>query len=88
MPDELELLSLLDRYGGAQNVLGRPLGYGEIRRMNYCQNVIAWYRERAASSDDEGRADWARWAGEYPDRAAVLNEAARLASLQEQLSGE
>ena len=50
--------------------MGRPLGYGEIRRMNIALQVVGYYRERAASGD------WVKWATDNPDAAALINQAA------------
>ena len=48
---EIELLGYLDRYGGALNVLGRPLGLGELRRITTADNIIRWYQERNATTN-------------------------------------
>ncbi len=69
MPRELELYSVIQTYGAAA-VMGRSnLGYGEIRRMNIALQVVRHYRERAASGD------WAKWAENNPQAAALLNQA-------------
>jgi len=72
MPRELELLSAIQAYG-AQAVIGRPLGAGEIRRMNVASNVIAYHKQRAASGD------WVKWGTDNPDEAALLNRAMLMA---------
>ena len=68
MPRELELYNLVQAYG-AQAVFGRPLGYGEIRRMNTAANIVLYYHKRAASGD------WGKWAQDNPGEAAALNRA-------------
>lgn len=80
MPQELVMLANLDRYGGAINVLGRPLGAGEIRRMNVANAVVSAYVERRRASD------YAVWAQNNKDDARLLNEAKRLA--EELIDGE
>jgi len=68
MPRELELYHLVQSYG-AQAIYGRTMGAGEVRRMNTAANIVAYYRQRAASSD------WGKWATDNPDEAAALNRA-------------
>jgi len=70
---EMQLLGYLDRYGGATNVLGRPLGAGEMRRMTIAENVCKWYQER------ESAGNVAEWTGSNPQKADTLHEARRLA---------
>jgi hypothetical protein len=70
---ELQLVGILDRYGGAMNVLGRPLGIGEIRRMNIAQNIVRWYEER------NGASNVVEWTTSNPQAADVLNTAHRYA---------
>lgn len=78
---EIELLGYLDRYGGAQNVLGRPLGLGELRRMTTADNILRWYRERSAAGNV------AEWTASNVDKADVLNTAHRLAVEQKLIEG-
>ena len=53
--------------------MGRDvLGYGEITRMRFVENVALMYRAREQSTS------WATWARENPDAASILNEAERL----------
>jgi hypothetical protein len=66
---ELALYEYLTNYGGAMNVLGRPLGIGEIRRMNLARNIVHWYAER------NGAANVVEWATSNPQAADVLNTA-------------
>ena len=53
--------------------MGRPLGIGEIRRMVAAENVIRAYANRKAAED------WAKWAEDHPDQAALLNYAMKAA---------
>ncbi len=70
---ELFLMNCLDRFGGAINVLGRPLGAGEMRRMTLAQNVVNWYRER------EQAGNMVEWTQSNMQKAEALNTAHRLA---------
>ena len=70
---ELHLLNCLDRFGGALNVLGRPLGAGEMRRMSLAQNITAWYRER------EQAGNIVEWTNSNMQKADALHMAHRLA---------
>jgi hypothetical protein len=72
-PYELELLYSLDRYGGAQNVLGRVLGAGEMRRMNTADSIVRWHSEKF------GGDNWTKWAQDNPAQNDALGTAARLA---------
>ena len=67
-PDELIAGRLVDRFGAAA-VYGRPLGYGELKRMLTAENIVNAYRARDAS------ANWAQWATENPELNRLLNEA-------------
>lgn len=71
--EEMRLLGYLDRYGGAVNVLGRPLGAKELRRMTIAENICKWYQEREAANNVAG------WATSNPQKAEVLHEAYKLA---------
>lgn len=68
IPAELVALSYIDRFG-AQAVLGRPLGYGEIQRMLTAENIVKWYNERQKSGN------FAQWAADNPDKDRALMEA-------------
>jgi len=72
-PYELRLLSYLDRFGGAQNVLGRALGAGEMRRMIVAENISKWRAERDKSES------WAAWENDNPEKAQALHDARKLA---------
>ena len=72
-PDEIEILSAIDRFG-AQPVTGRPyLGAGEIRRMRCAENIIRVYRERSQADN------WAEWAGKNRGAASLLAAATKAA---------
>jgi len=74
LPEEIEILGAIDRFG-AQPVTGRAyLGAGEIRRMTAAENVIRYYRERAQSDN------WAEWAKQHPGAAALLAKATKAAA--------
>lgn len=66
------MLNYIDRFG-AQAVLGRPLGAGEIRRMIAADNVIRAYKSRQNSDN------WATWAIKNPMYAQTIAEAIKLA---------
>jgi hypothetical protein len=72
-PEELILAGYLQHYGGAVNVLGRPLGIGEIRRMSTVENIVNWYREREAADN------WAAWEKLNADKKQNLDHAYKLA---------
>ena len=63
--NELLLLQYSDRFG-AQAVIGSPVGAGELKRMIAAENVISAYQERARNKN------WATWAKENPNKAALL----------------
>jgi hypothetical protein len=67
--DELRLLGYLDRYGGALNVLGRPLGAKELRRMTVAENIKTWYEERGKVEN------MVEWTQNNPDKAEALHHA-------------
>ena len=66
---ETELLHYIDRFG-AQNVYGRPLSIGELRRLNLYERVVNAYRARAKHPDG-----WAAWAGTHRSDAELLEMA-------------
>jgi hypothetical protein len=70
---ELILFQYLKDYGGALNVLGRPLGISEIRRMNVARNITGWYADR------NGASNIVEWTNSNHEAADMLNEAHRLA---------
>lgn len=75
-PQELERLDYLDRFGGAINVYGRPLGAHEIRHMELADNVRrAFYSRRAATNADGG---WSKWAQDHPYYSNLLIYAEQL----------
>ncbi len=72
-PPEIITLGYIDRFG-AEAVMGRALGYGEIRRMILAENIVRVVRDQAHA---ENAADWAN---EHPSDAALLAECIRLAN--------
>lgn len=72
-PNELVMSFYLNRFG-AQAVLGRPMGAGEMRRIVVAENIVNAYRNRQAADD------WVKWAQDYPDEAALLNGAMKAAN--------
>ncbi len=64
---EIQLLGYLDHFG-AQAILGRPLGAGEVRRLVTAENIVKAYQGRAAAEN------WATWANENPVLSALLFE--------------
>jgi len=69
---ELELLSNIRVYG-AEAVVGRPLGAGEIRRMNVAKNIVNAYNDKI-NADNQ-----AQWAKDNKNKDAILMEALKLA---------
>ena len=55
------------------NVLGRPLGAGEIFRISTVKAIVNMYREREASPN------WPAWEKMNPERKAYLDEAYKIA---------
>ena len=70
MSMELIQLNYIDRFG-AQAVMGRNLGYLELRHMVLAENVLNAYNNRAKSQE------WATWAKENPEQAELLAEAVK-----------
>ena len=68
IPRELILLHNIEKYG-AQAVLGRTLGAGEIRRMNVAENIVRAYQSRKQSDN------WATWAEVNPELNRILEDA-------------
>jgi hypothetical protein len=78
MPREIELGQYLEAYG-AQAVMGRVMGAGELRRITVARNVINAYRSREGYRDAEGNVNWAAWAESHKELARILNMAAQTA---------
>lgn len=72
MPSEYMAGKLIDRFG-APAVYGRPLGYGEMRRIMAVESIVNAYQARARSSD------WAKWASENPEHNKALIAAMKAA---------
>lgn len=65
-PNDLELLTLIDRFG-VVGVLGRPvLTALEIRKMLASENIVDWYNERRRASH------WDVWTETNPAKAEWL----------------
>lgn len=65
-PNELILLSYIDRFG-VEAVTGRKtLPFGDARRMITAENIIEAYRDRKRSGN------WAEWAEKNPAGSALL----------------
>jgi hypothetical protein len=80
-PNELILLDYIDRYG-AQAVVGRTLGAGELRSMTVAGNVRQAYVSRMNYRDKDGAENWTEWARNNPEMSQLLNHAAMLADKQ------
>jgi len=72
-PRELILYDYI-RVFGADAVMGRPLGAGEIRRMTRAALIVDAYQSRTHAEN------WAEWADNHKQEVAILNEAMELAS--------
>ena len=73
MPADLVNLSYIDRFG-AQAVLGRCLGYGEMRRMIAAENVVKAHGEMKRAGD------WTAWAERNPEKWRLLTAAMKAAN--------
>ena len=62
------LLRYIDRFG-AQAVLGRTLGAGEMRRMAAAERIVNAYQSRKKADS------WAEWAEMFPELNAILEDA-------------
>lgn len=65
LPKELRLAQYIDRFG-AQAVLGRLMGAGEIRRIDMAERIIRIYQSRKQA------ANWKEWVGSHPKEAELL----------------
>ena len=54
------------------NVLGRPLGAGEIFRITAVKNIVNMYKDR------EAYPNWPAWEKMNPERKAYLDEAYKI----------
>ena len=71
-PIALEMAELIDRFG-AQAVMGRPLYTNELKDITCASMVCNAYKSRERSKD------WAKWSGENPELAEVLDNAMKAA---------
>lgn len=74
MPRELELLRYIDRFG--IEILGRPPGAGELRKMSWADRVVKAYASRARAEN------WAQWAADNKADNELLILGARLTNEQ------
>lgn len=74
MPRELRLLHAVDRYG-VEAVFGRKQLYaGEMRRMNYAENLVNIFNSRKAAMNV------VVWTQSNPAQALFLEDADRVAN--------
>jgi hypothetical protein len=67
-PNELILLSYIDRFG-VEAVTGKNiLPFGDARRMIVAENIVEAYRDRKKSGN------WAEWAEKNPSAAELLRQ--------------
>ncbi len=59
-------MNYIERFG-AQAVMGRTLGMGEMRRMMVVHNTIQAYRNRSTAGDN-----WAKWAQDNPEQRRLI----------------
>jgi hypothetical protein len=71
VPGDLQLAWAIKKYG-TESVYGRPLGAGEIRRINMAENIYDSYLEREHSEN------WVTWAREHQEKARLLDWAAKV----------
>lgn len=65
-PDELILLSYIDRFGVEAVTGKKTLSFGDVRRMITAENIVEAYRDR------KGSGNWAEWAEKNPAVSALL----------------
>jgi len=71
LPKELRLARYIDRFG-AQAVLGRVMGAGEIRRIEMAERIISIYQSRKQASNAT------EWVNSHQKEAELLDYAERL----------
>ena len=72
LPTEIRLANVVQRFG-SESVYGRPLGAKEIRQMELSENVIMFFREKYAQSNQ------AEWANQNPYANDLLMHALKCA---------
>jgi len=71
LPEDIEAGRLIERFG-VQAVYGRPLGYGEMRRINLSESIVQAYRSRDNYRDKDGAENWSEWSARFPEMNARL----------------
>lgn len=73
MPNELELIRMVDRFG-AQAVFGRTLKRGEMRRMATVERIVEGYQAMTSAKNQD---DWIK---AHPDEWKLIDRAAGAAN--------
>lgn len=73
-PQELILLSYIDRFGAEAITGNKVLGFGDIKRMVTAENIVLAYKDRKSSNN------WGDWAAKNPSASRLLKKAELLAS--------
>lgn len=71
LPEDIEAGRLIERFG-VQAVYGRPLGYGEMRRISIAESIARDYQNRSNYRDKSGAENWSEWSAHYPESNARL----------------
>jgi len=71
LPEDIEAGRLIERFG-VQAVYGRPLGYGEMRRISIAEGIVQAYRSRDNYHDKDNSENWSEWAARFPEMNARL----------------
>ena len=71
IPKEIKLARMIDRFG-AQAVLGRLMGAGEINRILMAERVVRVYKSMKAASNAT------EWAVSNPNESQLMDYAMRL----------
>ena len=71
LPEDIEAGRLIERFG-VQAVYGRPLGYGEMRRISIAESIARDYQHRSNYRDKNGAENWSEWAARFPEMNARL----------------
>jgi len=68
LPNELILLSYIDRFGVEAVTGSKILSFGDVRRMITAENIVEAYRDRKRSGN------WGEWAEKNPSAALLLKQ--------------
>ena len=71
LPEDIEAGRLIERFG-VQAVYGRPLGYGEMRRISIAESIARDYQNRSNYRDKNGAENWSEWATRFSEANARL----------------